>query len=220
MNRGSIREKILYLLNENISSPTFLTLTEANDLIQEAMELIAEEIRALRQQAILITQPGRFWYTTYEISDTCMSPIRIFSYANKQRLIPLIMAEVDDHYTNWMSVQAETPQWWYPISFDTFGIWPGPSVGGTPLRIDYLAWPETLHDDDDEPILREIEQDLMILYGQYDGLIRQWDVERAFDIFNKFAAAYRDQRFRKEVMRYSRHVFDRSSGESSRGYNE
>lgn len=184
------------------------------------MELIAEEIRALRQQAILITKPGRFWYTTYEISDVCMSPIRLFSYGNNQRLIPLVMSEVDDHYTNWMSVQSETPQWWYPISFDTFGIWPGPSVGGTPLRVDYLAWPETLSADDDEPVLREIEQDLMVLYGQYDGLIRQWDVERAFDIFNKFASAYRDQRFRKEVARYHRHTFDRSAREGSRGYNE
>jgi hypothetical protein len=213
MIRGSLRKKVLYLLNENITTPTLMTESQANDVLQEAMELIAEEIRALRQQAILITQPGRFWYTTYEISDCCMSPIRIFSYANEQRLIPLVMQEVDDHYANWMSVQAETPQWWYPISFDTFGIWPGPSVGGTPLRIDYLAWPEVLHDDNDEPILREIEQDLMILYGQYDGLIRQWDVERAFDIFNKFANAYRDQRFRKEVMRFNRHVFDRSARE-------
>jgi hypothetical protein len=215
-----MREKILYLLNENVTSPSFLTINQTNDVIQEAMELISEEIKALRQQATLITVPGRFWYTTYEISDTCMSPIRIFSYSNEQRLIPLVMEEVDHHYTNWMSVQSESPQWWYPISFDTFGIWPGPSVGGATLQIDYLAWPETLYDDNDEPILREIEQDLIVLYGQYDGLIRQWDVERAFDIFNKFSTAYRDQRFRKAVMRYNRQIFDREGREGSRGYTE
>jgi len=210
MTREEIRDKIWYFVGEDASAPAFYTKAMADQAIQEGLELIAEEIKTLRQQAILVTEPGRHWYTIYEVAENCMSPFRIWTDGTNQRLIPLTIDEVDDHYTTWLSVNSNQPQWWYPISFDTFGIWPGASEGGTILRIDYLAWPETLIDDTDEPVFQEIEQDLVILYGEYDALIREWKVERAMDLFNKFATAYRDAQFRSEVRRYHRQFFDRS----------
>jgi hypothetical protein len=218
LNRSELRERILHLVNESIASPIFYTSAQVNSVIQEALEIISEEITTLRKQAFLVTEPGRHWYTTYEISETCISPFRIWSDATSQRLIPLTFDEVDDHYTQWQAVSSDAPQWWYPVSFDMFGIWPGPSSGGQLLRVDYVAWPDALDHDADEPIIREIEQDLLILYGQYDGMLRQWETARAMELFNRFSLAYRDSQYKTSVRRYYRTNFDRSTQEEHHGY--
>lgn len=220
MRRSDLRERILHLVNENLTSPIFFSESQVNRMIQEAYEIIAEEVTTLRKQAFLVTEPGRHWYTTYEISPTCISPFRIFTDRTNQRLIPLTMDEVDDHYTQWQAVSSDQPQWWYPMAFDTFGIWPGPTEGGTILRIDYVAWPDELADDNDEPLLREIEQDLLVLYGQYDGLVRQWEIPRAMELFNRFALSMRDSQYKLDVRRFYRMNFDRSGQGEYRGYPE
>jgi hypothetical protein len=216
MIRQEIRERILYLLNEDISSPTFYTTAQANNAIQEAMEIIAEEVRVLRRQAIISTRPGRHWYTTYEIGDACMTPYRIWSDATEERLMPITMRQLECHYSQFLTVASDTPQWWYPISHDAFGIWPGAGSGGTILRVDYMAWPETLVQDDDEPVMNEIDQDLIILYGEYDGLIRQWEFERAIDVFSQFVQAYLDTRYKTETRRFHYMLMKRTMGNDSR----
>ena len=217
MIREEIRDRILYLLNEDPDNPTFYTTAQANAAIQEAMETIAEEIRTLRQQAFITTRPGRHWYTIYEVSDVCMTPMRIWSDGTGQRLNPITMVQLDSHYTDFLTVNNDTPWWWYPVSFDTFGIWPGASDGGTVLRVDFLAWPETLDADTDEPVMNEIDQDLIILYGEYDGLIRQWEFERAMDIFGKFVRNYRDEQYKKTTRRFHHMWMNRAMESSIRG---
>lgn len=218
MRRSELRERILHLVNDSLASPVFFSNAQINAMIQEAYEIIAEEITTLRKQAIIVTEPGRHWYTTYEISSACISPFRVWTDGTNQRLIPLTMDEVDDHYTTWQAVSSDQPQWWYPIGFDTFGIWPGPAQGGTILRVDYIAWPDEMESDADEPLLREVEQDLLILYGQYDGLMRQWEVPRAMELFNRFSVAYRDSQYKLQVRRFYRANFDRTGQGEHRGY--
>ena len=215
MNRGELRKRIAYLLNEDPDDMVFFTSTQVNNVIQEAMEVIAEEVMDLKKQAFVVIEPGRMWYTLSEIAPDCMTPLRVWSEADETRLDVITMKELDDHRERWMEVFTDRPDWWYPISFDAFGIWPGPTSGGGVLRIDYVAWPETLLDDNDEPIFREPEQDLVVLYGMYDGLIRQWEPERALDIFVQFVSAWRDQDFKNATRRFHRHFFDRGSEEGS-----
>lgn len=217
MNRGELRKRIHYFLNEDPDDPTFYTTSDANTAIQEAMEIIAEEVHTLRQQSIVVTKPGRHWYSIHEVSDVCMSPMRIWSDGTGQRLWPLTMPQLENHYAEWLTVTSDTPQWWYPVSLDTFGIWPGASTGGTVLRVDYVAWPETLAEDTDEPIFDEVTQDLIILYGEYDGLIRQWEMERATDIFMKFASFYLDRKYRSETRRFHYMLMNRSERMETRG---
>ena len=110
-----------------------------------------------------------------------------------------------------MEISSDRPDWWYSISWDAFGIWPIPTAGGGVLRIDYLAWPETLLSDTDSPMLRETEQDLIVQYGFYDGLARQWEPERAMDIFLQFVGAFKDQEFKNKTRRFHYQMFNRSS---------
>ena len=131
-----------------------------------------------------------------------MVPFRIWSEADETRLDVISMRELDNSRGEWMDVTSSRPDWWFPVSHDCFGIHPGPSAGGDLLRIDYIAWPTALTSDTDAPILNETEQDLVIMYGLYDGLIRQWETDRAVDVFTTFVTAFRDATFKREVRRF------------------
>lgn len=205
MNRSELRDRILYRLNEDTSSPTFFTTAQANAVIQEALEIIAEEVEDLREETFISLEPGRAFFTTYEISDRCMTPIRLWSETDEKRLRHITIRQLDHERERWLDVSSDKPDWWYPISHDCFGVWPPTeSTGGTLLRVTYLAWPETLLDDTSEPRFRDAVQDLVVMYGMYDGLVRQWDVERALDIFQEFAGSLRDKDFKNTTRRFHR----------------
>ena len=211
MNREELRTRILFLLNEDADDPAFFTTTQANTVIQEAMEIIAEEITDLKREAFVPLRKGKWLYTTREIAEDCMTPFRVWSQNDEERLDVITMQQLDDHRERWMEVTTERPDWWFPVSFDCFGVWPTPSNGGNILRINYLAWPETLLDDSDEPEFREAEQDLIVLYGMYDGLIRQWEPERALDIFSTFAQSFKDQQFKTATRKFQHMFFNRDA---------
>lgn len=211
MNRGELRDRIHFSLNEDLTDPIFFTVAQVNEVIQEAMEIITEEITDLRKEAFITMEPGRFLYTLGEVAPDVMTIFRVWSENDEDKLDVVTMRELDNSRERWMEVTSDRPDWWFPVSHDCFGIYPGPSAGGGILRVDYIAWPETLEDDFDSPILRETDQDLVIMYGQYDGLIRQWETDRGFDIFSTFSAAFRDQKFKNEVRRFQHMITNRGS---------
>lgn len=211
MNRAELRTRILLLLNEDTSSPSYFTTTQIDDFIQEAMETIVEEVTDLRKEAFIVLEPGRWLYSIHHVAPDVMTPFRVWSDAEEERLDVLTMEQLDAHREEWMLATSERPDWWYPVSHDLFGVWPAPTQGGTVLRVDYLAWPEALTADTSSPILRETEQDLILLYGQYEGLIRQWEIARAVDLFSQFTTGFRDQRYKNETRRFSRMYFNRES---------
>ena len=214
MNREQLRQRILFLLNEDITDPVFITTTQVNAMIQEALEIITEEVSDLKKTAFFGLEQGRFLYTLGEIAPDVMAVERIWSHADETRLKAITMRELDNAREQWMEVKSSRPDWWFPVSHDAWGIHPGPNAGGDLLRIDYIAWAEELQNDTDTPILNESEEDLVVLYGQYDGLIRQWEVERGIDIFTIFVQSFRDQTFKRETRRFQHVQFNRHMSNS------
>lgn len=209
MNREGLRERLAYLLFENPVAPVFFTETVLNRMLHEGIEVLAEEIRDLRQEAFITVEPGRFLYTLPEVSPDVRSIFRVWNEADEDRLTPITMGELDGERERWMEVFSERAYWWFPYSHDGFGIHPGPLSGGAILRVEYIAWPKVLTSDAASPILSEAEQDLIVMYAQHDGLIRQWETDRALDIFQTFSTAFRDQTFKTSIRRMGRMRLDR-----------
>jgi hypothetical protein len=207
MTREEIRKRILFLLNEDVDTPVFFTEAQANTVISEAFEIIAEEVTDLRKEAFITIRPGRYLYTLADIGPDVMTPFRVWSETDERRLDVITMTQLDDFRERWLEVTSDRPEWWYPFSHDTFGIFPSPTLGGGILRVDYLAWPTALVDDNDRPVFKENEQDLAILYGLYDGLIRQWEHERAVDVFVQFINSFRDSKFKNATRRFQHQFF-------------
>ena len=178
MDRNEIQRRILEGIGDNPDSPVFFSQTQLNNLIDEANEVLAEDINAIRRSAILPLREGIGFIYTPAIAADFMAPTRIWSRDSSWRLTCLSMAELDAINIQWQTTTG-FPQVWFPISWDMFGIYPRPADASGVLRIDYLAWPRSLMDDGDRSELPEASHDALVLYGQYMACLKKWDSQSA-----------------------------------------
>ncbi len=185
MNRLAIQTRILEKLNESTTAPLFWSTAQIDDLIQEGQEVLAEESRIIKRSVTVTVRPGTSYYFLRGIAADCMTPYRLSLPDSRLRLRAVSPLQLDAYHLLWETVTG-TPRWWVPIDWQTFALFPHSIQGGGVLRIDYLAWPQALQDDLDEPEYTASDQDALVLYGVYMGLLKRWDVDRATVFFSKF----------------------------------
>ncbi len=188
MIRSAIRARILETLNESTDAPVFWTASEINDLIDEAAEVICEESRAIKRSVLVTLRPGTAYYSLRGLGPSIMAPWRIWLTSQQRRLDVTSMPELDRQHETWPTVTGE-PQYWFPVSWDLFGVWPKPSTGGGVLRLDCFAWPRALQDDDEEPELLAADHDALILYAVAEGSAKRWDVATTLSAWSLFLKA-------------------------------
>lgn len=206
MTRSELRTRILDALNEDASSPVFWSTSQIDAVIDEASEVLAEEAQSIRRSAFLSRESGKLFYSTRGIADDVMAIYRVWASDLNRRLTAVSHSQLDAQHEIWQTVTGD-PEYWFPVSWDLFGIYPHPSQGGGLLRIDYFAWPRTLMDDDDEPEFREADHDGLVLYGVYDGLLKQWNLQRALELFARFADRWLDAKERAGVREQQSRLF-------------
>lgn len=178
MTRDEIQQRVLEGIQDDPDTPIFFSETQLARLINEAYEVLAEDSQAIKRTAFVPLKEGVGFYSTPSISADFMAPTRIWNHSLNQRLTCLSMAEMDSLDTRWQTTTG-TPQVWFPVSWDMFGIYPRPSTAGGVLRVDYIAWPRSLMDGSDRPELPEASHDALTLYGQYMGCLKKWDAQSA-----------------------------------------
>jgi len=185
VNRGEIRNRILDGLSDSFSSPVGSTEAQLNEVIQEASEVLAEEIEAVKRTVFFPLQEGVTYIYTPGLAPDLMMPKRLWNPTTSKPLTAVSLKELDEFKEDWESVVGN-PDSWAALSWDIFAIFPHPATAGGVLRLDYLAWPRELLDDDDEPEFPESVQDGIVLYGLYDGLLKRYDVRNGVDMLNGF----------------------------------
>jgi hypothetical protein len=198
MKQSEIRSRIA----DAIDDPDMIFMTEAqlNHSIDEAMEVIAEKTRNIRRTAYVSLREGVNFYFLQSIAPDMMYPYRIWNQQNNLRLIPTTIDEMDERHRTWMETSGN-PECWFPVSWDYFGIYPHPAAAGGVLRVDYIAWPRALMDDDDEPELPESSSDALSLYGITEGQLKEWDAKSAMANWAMFARALGESNARTGVNR-------------------
>ena len=210
MKRSDIRTRILEALNESASSPVFFSTAQIDAVIDEAQEVLAEEAEAVKRTAYQALRDGTTYYYTRGIATDIMAPYRLWLVNENRRLTAVSIRELDVRHERWIGVNGD-PEVWFPVSWDLFGIWPHPATGGGVLRIDYLAWPRSLQDDEDEPEIRRADHDAIVLYGIYDGLMKGWAPEKAIVLFNLFVDRWADARARAGIREAQAKTFQRGT---------
>jgi hypothetical protein len=213
VKRSEIRTRILEALNESASSPVFFSTAQIDAVIDEAQEVLSEEAQAVKRTAYQALRDGTTYYYTRGIASDIMAPYRIWLTHLDRRLVAVSLRELDVRHEHWIDVNGD-PEVWFPVSWDLFGIWPSPATGGGVMRIDYLAWPRSLQDDDDEPEIRRADHDALVLYGVYDGLMKGWSWQRATEIFNLFMDRWADARARAGIKEAQARTFQRGTADT------
>lgn len=208
MTRAEIRDRILSALNESTSAPVFFSTAQIDAVIQEASEVLAEEAKAIRRTALIPRQAGCTYYSTRAIGADVMAITRLWLPDLDRRLIAVSISELDAQNELWPTVTGD-PEYWFPISWDVFGVYPHTAEGSGLIRADYLAWPRTLLDDDDESEFRESDMESLVMYGVYDGLMKQWDFGRALQLWNRFIDQWQVGRARNGIRESQSRTFQR-----------
>ncbi|MBI3937139.1 MAG: hypothetical protein HY323_09195 [Betaproteobacteria bacterium] len=186
MIRSEIRARILHGLNEpDVANPVFWSATELNQVIDEAMEVLAEETAAIKRTTYVPLEAAWTYYSLRGLAPDLMVPWRLWVVSQERRLTPVTMEELDRFHREWITVTGD-PWHWFPLSWETFGLFPKPASAGGVLRVDYLAWPRALLDDDDEPEMDLADHEALVGYGIYDGLAKRWDQLRMVEAWALF----------------------------------
>lgn len=185
MTRSELRTRILNALNDSATSPVFWSSAQINQLIDEGSEILAEELSGIKRTALTALRPGSTYYATRGIAPDLMVPYRVWVPSLNRRLTATTPGQLDAYHERWLTVTGD-PEYWFPMGWDWFGIFPHASAGGGVLRVDYLAWPRTLLDDSDEPEFLGADHDALTIYGVYSGLLKRWDIQQAQYVFAMF----------------------------------
>ena len=197
------------MLNESVSSPVFFSTAQIDDVINEAGEILAEEVSAIKRTALTTLRPGSIFYYTQGIAKNIRSIYRLWLPDSNIRLTSLSLKEMDESNEDWMNITG-SPRWWIPISHNLFGLYPHAAAGGGTLQVDFLAWPDAMEGDTEESEFMTVDQDSIVLYGLYDGLLKQWNVQRALEIFSLFVDRWTDAIARNDLKRIQERSFDRN----------
>lgn len=188
MTRGDLRARALDAVNEDASAPVFVSTNEVDGLLDEALEVIAEETLAIRRTALIEVRPGTIFYPTRAVAADCLLPYRLWLHHLGYRLTPTSMPELDQRHRTWPTVTGD-PTHWFPVSWDLFGIWPGGASGGGVVRVDYFAWPTAMQHDDEEPELPLADHDVLVAYAAHEIFLKRWDIPMGVGAWRTFAKA-------------------------------
>lgn len=208
MTRSQIRDRILAAVNESTSAPVLWTTAQIDAVIDEASEVLAEEAKSIKRTAFVSRQAGAIYYSTRAVAPDVMAITRVWMPDTSKRLTAVSITEVDGQNRTWATATGD-PEYWFPISWDTFGIYPHPATGSGLLRVDYLAWPRALVDDDDEPEFREADQDSLVMYGLYDALLKKWDHARGLAMWARFMGQWQTGQARNGIRETQTRTFQR-----------
>lgn len=214
MTRKQIRDRILDSLNQSITAPRMFSLAEIDDIIQEGFELLAEEVRGVKRQALVAVRSGQSYFYTQSIAPDIMVPTRLTLMPDDFRLMAVTFRQLNDRHEEWQRVTGTTPSVWLPISWDMFGVFPHVTTGNKLLRMDYIAWPRQLIDDQDSLEFQDSDQDAAVLYGVYRGLLQMWDFDAALQAFQVFIERFGDAKFKSDIRRGQAQSFTPSRHES------
>ena len=217
MTRSELRQRILEALNESATNPVFFSTGQIDSIIDEGAEILSEEANAVKRTAFVSLMEGTTYFYIRGIAQDMMAPYRLWLTHLDRRLTAVSLYDLDARNENWIETTGD-PEYWFSVSWDLFGIWPSPATGGDLLRIDYLAWPQTLLDDGDEPEFQLGDHDAVVDYGVYDGLAKRWDVARMLEVWSRFGARVGFSRARTGAGRVQARSFRTGQADEDAGF--
>jgi hypothetical protein len=208
MTREELTSRVLQALNDSPTDPVFWSRDEVYDVLQDGQEILAEEVQALRRTVFVPWRQGAMLFSLGSIAADCMAITRVWRSDTHERLEATTLLALGPE--PWMVQSGPQPRQWFPVGWHAFGVHPHVGDGSGSFEVDYLAWPTPLLDAGDEPEFPEPDQDALVSYGVYVGLLKQWDWGRAHDLWQQFVARWSDAQARSGSRQLQARAWQRS----------
>lgn len=172
MRRIEIQNRILRTLNDDPAAPVYWTHAEIQASIAEGLDVLAEEAPFVKRIFSIPRRAGVQVYQLPGIGPRILAPYRVWLPDLHRRLNAMTLADLDGRHERWMTVPGQ-PWWWYPLSWESFGVWPAPDASGT-MEVNCYCWADPLQDDEDEPEFQASLTETLVDYGVALGFLKQW----------------------------------------------
>jgi hypothetical protein len=216
MRRDELRRRIYRMIDDDPDSPASITEADVNELIDEALEVVSEEVRYRSKTAYVPLFPGAQFYHLHAIDPLCYSPVRFWLMDREWPLRFTTIGELNREENNWLDFSSDRPHSWFPVDHLTFGIYPRVTESsGEVLRIDYYAWDEGVANDSAILPYDNATLDAVVGYVAYSVHMRRYDMMQAGRKFEEFAALFQDSLFTREVRRFNHAMMARPSHDYS-----
>lgn len=214
MTRQDIRNSVLRAIND--PNAVFFPTSDANEVIEEAQEFMAEFGTPVTRRVLVPTRAQRTYYRLSIYAVDAMMPVRIYSAANTRVLDVRSLDWLDAYDVDWEATTG-SPHLWFPRGWDQFGIFPKPASDGGILRVDYLAWPQALLHDGATPEFADVDHEALILYTLCDAFLRGGQITDAMSAWKQLMVVIGQGRWTRENTTPDRiHQHGRGNGDGRR----
>lgn len=191
---GDLTDRLRVLLNDPES--VFWADAELQAMLSEGQDVLAEHVLALKRTVTLVRRPGTWLYQLESIERHLMAPHRVWLPDLHRRLQAISLQTLDQDHRRWLEVTGD-PWVWVPIDWRQFLLWPIPAEGQGVIEIDYYAWPLPMIDEGETPEWHPSSDEVLLLYAEGLGYLKQWTPGMATQRFQAFAV--QAQRLRSQA---------------------
>lgn len=178
MTRQELRSKLARSLDLDPTTPGVVTTAEFNQLMDEALEIVAEAIEPIERYVTIPMVGGWTYYRLSAYASDLILPLRLYDLTNERPVVFSTLADFDQHFLRWETVTGD-PQWWAYPGWDWIALYPHAKGDGGVLRLDYAAWAQTPLDDAVPLELQEAEEDTVLGFARILLQAWQWQETQA-----------------------------------------
>ena len=170
MNRGQIRDKILYMLNQDVDSPQFWEEDFINNRIDEAYMNFVSRTKILETSASLTLLA---YQNLYEFASDCLVVNRMYYETTDKMIDPATWSNLVKFDPSWSDKTGDRPERWVFIPPNKMFLYPAVTADSTDaVTYYYSKMPADFTADTTSPDFPAIFHDALIEYPLTVALLR------------------------------------------------
>jgi hypothetical protein len=189
MTRLELQTRTLRALNESPTAPTYWALTEIQAYLNEALEVMAEEVGFVKRTFTVPRRPGVQVYQLAGIGPNILAPYRVYLPDYKRRLDAKTLQALDGWYERWMEA-VNIPECWVSLGWDAFLVGLHETTPTGMLEVNCYCWPDSLDADTDVPELQPTSHEALAIYAEGLGYLKQWQGQETVERWGAFFQRY------------------------------
>lgn len=210
MNLGELRRKTLIALNDSPDSPTYWGPSEINQHLNEALEVLAEDVPFCKRTFLVPRRPGVSVYQLSGISPSIIAPYRVNLPDFQRRLASKTLQDLDGRYAYWIE-SVGIPEWWVSLSWDMFLVALHETTSTGMLEVNCFCWSSHLESDTDVPELQPTSHEALVDYAKGLGHLKEYHAQEVVSNWQAFFKKYGHAKSQAGINRVQQRFWSRDS---------